>query len=186
MISKSYLPFAFTLLLIGCAAFAADAPQFPGTAPEHDLLKRFVGAWTSTGECTIAPGAEPMKSSGKMVSRMLGERWVVGEITMGEGDAAVEGILTIGYDPAKQKYVGTWTDNMQNRLWVYEGVYDEGDHTLMLDTTGPNMTGNGEIIPYQDSYEFVSDDEIILRSKAMGEDGEWVTFMTSQMCRVGD
>lgn len=186
MISQSRVLFYCSLLLIPSAAFAEDAPQFPGTAPEHELLKRFVGAWTSTSECTIAPGADPMKSSGKMVSRMLGERWVVSEMTVGEGVAAVEGILTIGYDPAEQKYVGTWTDNMQNRLWVYEGSYDEEKRTLMLDTTGPNITGEGEIIPYQDSYEFVSDDEIVMRSKAKGEDGEWVTFMTSQMRRASE
>lgn len=186
MISRSLVLFVCSLLILASAAFADDAPQFPGTAPEHKLLKRFVGAWTSTGECTIAPDAEPMESSGKMVSRMLGERWIVSQLTMGEGASAVEGILTIGYDPAKQKYVGTWTDNMQNRLWVYEGSYDEEQRILMLDTTGPNLTGDGEIIPYQDSYEFVSADEIVMRSKAKGEDGEWVTFMTSEMRRAGD
>lgn len=172
------------LLLLGAAtARAEDPPEFPGPAPEHELLKRFVGSWTSEGECSGGPDSEPMENRAEVESRMLGERWVVNEITVNAGGMAVVGVQTIGYDPTKKKYVGTWIDSMQNHLWVYEGSYDEATKTLTLEAMGPNLMAGGELVPFRDSYRFVSEDRIESRSVAQGADGEWVPFMTGEMRR---
>ncbi len=186
MKTNARLLLAPILLAAEATVCAEDAPDFPGPAPEHVLLKRFVGEWKLESECKTAPNAEPTKNTGRSSSQMLGERWVVNKMEFDADGVRVVGVQTLGYDPAKEKYVGTWTDNMQNHLWVYEGTYDESTRTLTLDTMGPNMMGDGELIPYQDTFEFVSKDKIIMRSQAKDDAGEWVVFMTSQMTRVAE
>lgn len=172
------------LLLVGVApVWAEGPPEFPGAVPEHDLLKRFVGSWVSESECSTGPDSEPMNNQGEVTSRMLGERWVINEMTIQAGGTEVVGVQTIGYDPAKDKYVGTWVDSMQNHLWVYEGSYDEATKTLTLEAMGPNLMAGGGLIPFRDTYRFVSDDLIESRSEARDDDGEWVTFMTGTMRR---
>ncbi|MEO0530894.1 MAG: DUF1579 domain-containing protein [Planctomycetota bacterium] len=174
---------AFALLsCYSLAVRADDIPNFPGPVAEHELLQRFVGTWDSVGECSTGPDSEPMINRATMTSRSVGGRWVVNEMDVDAGGMPVTGLQTLGYDPAKQKYVGTWVDSMQNHLWVYEGDYDPATKTLVLHTMGPNMMGDGELIPFRDSYEFVSDDEIISRSEAK-TDGEWVEFMKSRLTR---
>lgn len=186
MIAKFRAPLACSLLLVTAVAGAEDAPEFPGTAPEHELLKRFVGEWEITGECTTTPGSDPTENTGRTSSRLLGGRWVINEMVFDADGTEIRGVQTLGYDPAKQKYIGTWTDSMMNHLWVYEGVYDEEKRTLVLDTMGPNMMGDGELVPFQDTFEFVSEDKITMRSKAKDDAGEWVVFMTSEMSRVAE
>ncbi|QDT67301.1 hypothetical protein MalM25_01980 [Planctomycetes bacterium MalM25] len=186
MISLLKASLTCSLLLVAAVACGDEPPAFPGTAPEHELLQRFVGEWEITGECTIGPGSEPTKNTGRTSSRLLGERWAINEMVFDTDGIEIRGVQTLGYDPAKQKYVGTWTDSMMNHLWVYEGVYDEEKRTLTLDTMGPNMMGDGELIPYQDTFEFVSKDKIVMRSQAKDDAGEWVVFMTSEMSRVAE
>ena len=94
---------------------------------------------------------------------------------MNAGGARIEATLTLGYDTRQQKYVGTWIDSMQNQLWVYEGDYDPETQTLTLDTEGPNLMGDGQMTPFRDAHQFVSDDEMVSRSSAVDESGAWVS-----------
>ncbi|MEO1496314.1 MAG: DUF1579 domain-containing protein [Planctomycetota bacterium] len=182
-------------LLAFCSVALGQPPEMPGVAPEHALLQRFVGQWETAGECDGAAekdgaeqeGAEEdgaMVNRGTITGRMLGERWVVCEYTMNAGGARIEATLTLGYDTRQQKYVGTWIDSMQNQLWVYEGDYDPETQTLTLDTEGPNLMGDGQMTPFRDAHQFVSDDEMVSRSSAVDETGAWVTFMESRATRV--
>lgn len=161
-------------------------PEFPGPAPEHALLERFVGAWGCSHECTMEPGAEPTVSKGVTRSRMLGERWVINEIEFGDDSEKIRGVQVIGFDPKRGKYVGTWTDSMTNHLWIYEGEYDEETRTLRLDADGPSFSGDGGTQRFRDEYTFVSDDRIKSRSLVKGEDGEWTAFMTGEMRRAAE
>jgi hypothetical protein len=68
---------------------------------------------------------------------------------------------------------------MMTHLWVYDGALDESGKVLTLDTEGPNFTGNGKLVRYQDIIAFESDDRRTLRSRAMGEDGTWGPFFMS-------
>lgn len=171
--------------ILGLGSFAvSQEPELPGPEPEHALLQRFVGDWTTSGECDGGPNAEPMVNHGTIRGRMLGERWIVCEHEMDAAGMKVTANLTLGYDPVRKKYVGTWVDSMQNHLFVYEGEYDADSRTLSLFTEGPNlMTGEGTV-RFRDSYEFVSEDEIVARSAAQGEDGEWAVFMTGAARRA--
>lgn len=150
---------------------------------EHAWLHRLVGEWTCEMEATMGPGEPPTKTRGRERVRSLGGLWVIGE---GEGEMPGAGtahtVITLGFDPAKGRFVGTFVASMMAGLWVYEGRLD--GNVLTLDTEGPSMKGDGTLAKYHDIVEMVSDDERILASEAQGEDGKYHRFMTARYRRV--
>jgi hypothetical protein len=168
--------------------FSEQAAQLPcpkaEPQKEHEWLQKLVGEWTSEMECLMAPDQPAMKSTGSERVRSLGGLWTIGQ---GTGDAPdgtpVKSIMTLGYDPQKQKFVGTFVASMMTHLWTYEGTLDETGRVLTLDTEGPSFTGDGKMVRYQDIIEFVSDDHRTLKSRGHGEDGNWHEFMTANYWR---
>lgn len=152
---------------------------------EHAWLKRFVGEWTYETQCPGKPGEPPMKMRGRESVRMIGELWVVGE-SRGEmpGGGAMTSLMTLGYDPAKKKFVGTWIGSPMANLFVYEGQLDASGRVLPLDTTGPSFTDPGKTVRYQDVVELHEDGRRLLWSQAMGDDGTWQKFMTAEYRRA--
>jgi hypothetical protein len=92
-------------------------------------------------------------------------------------------IMTLGFDPKKQRYVGTFIGSMMTNLWVYEGQLDASRTQLILDVEGPNFDGSGTA-RYQDIVEIVSKDHWILRSQILGDDGQWTQFLVGHHHRV--
>ncbi len=167
------------------AFFAApqDPPQMPKPVKEHEWLQQFLGEWESEGEIT-EPGAEPMKVKGTETARAIGGFWVMGEIKSEMMGQPFTGIITVGYDPEKKKYVGTWIDSMTSLLWKYEGSVDKDGKTLTLESIGPNMKEPGKTAKYRDATEFRSKDHRVFTS-SVEMDGKWVTFMTINYRRKG-
>jgi Protein of unknown function (DUF1579) len=145
---------------------------------EHQWLQKLVGEWTSEGEADMGPDKPPMKSKGSERVRSLGGLWVIcdgqGEMP-GGGQATM--VMTLGFDPKKNRYVGTWVGSMMTNMWVYEGTVDPSGKILTLDTTGPSFTDPNKTAKYQDIIEFVTDDHRLLRSRTQGDDGKWNEFM---------
>ncbi|TWT46693.1 DUF1579 domain-containing protein [Botrimarina hoheduenensis] len=173
-----------TLTVLMSSSLLAQMPEFPGPAPEHAMLKQFVGEWESKGECSGGPDQPPMPNSGKISSRMLGDRWVISNLEINAGGHEVTGVQLIGYDPQKGKYVAVWADTMMNHLWQYEGEYDPAANTLHLYAEGPNfMTGEGTA-EFRDSYEFLDSGEIVLTSTVKDDAGAWQVIMSGKSQRV--
>jgi hypothetical protein len=151
-------------------------------AKEHLWLSKFVGDWTMEAECLMGPDQPPVKTTGVQATRMLGNLWMIAE---GEGEcpdgSTAQSIITLGYDPQKQRFVGTFIASMMTHLWPYEGKLD--GNVLTLDSEGPSFTGEGPMVKYQDIIEHVDDDHWILRSRMPGEDGQWIQFMTAHYRR---
>lgn len=151
-------------------------------AKEHLWLSKFVGDWTMEAECLMGPDQPPVKTTGVQTTRMLGNLWLIAE---GEGEcpdgSTAQSIITLGYDPQKQRFVGTFIASMMTHLWPYEGKLD--GNVLTLDSEGPSFTGEGPMVKYQDIIEHVGDDHWILRSRMPGEDGQWIQFMTAHYRR---
>jgi len=178
---RRYTFIALALLIITQSGFAQDAPA-TGAQAEHQWLQKFVGEWESESTAGGPDGAE-FHGTGTMVSRMIGDLWVVSELTGKMGEVTITGVQTIGYDPQKKKYVGTWIDSMMNYMWSYEGTVDETGMVLTLEAKGPNFIEGGKIATFRDSYEFKSPDHIVAISSILTDDGTWVTFMTGDMRR---
>ena len=145
---------------------------------EHEWLQQLVGEWTFEAEALMGPDKPPEKSGGTEIVRSLGGLWVLCE---GRGEMPGGGmattLMTLGYDPQKERYVGTWLGSMMTNLWLYDGALDGAERVLTLDSEGPSMEAEGKLAKYQDLIELVSDDHRVLRSQILGDDGSWNPFM---------
>ncbi|MES2415906.1 MAG: DUF1579 domain-containing protein [Pseudomonadota bacterium] len=152
---------------------------------EHEWLKQLLGDWTLTGECNMGPDQPAAKTTGSEHARALGDMFVVGEGT-GEMPGGGTGtmLMTLGYDTAKKKFVGSWAGSMMPGMFFYEGELDASKKVLTLNTEGPSFTGDGSTARYQDVVTIVSADERTLHSQTPGPDGKWVRFMTATYKRV--
>ena len=171
-----------TVLLVAASAPAADQPpQFPQPTKEHQWLQQLAGEWTYEGECVIAPGQPPIRTTGTETTRTLGGFWVITENRGEFMGMSVTGVMTLGYDPKKQKYVGTWIESMTNYMCRYEGTLDDSGKTLTLNTEGPAMDQPGKMASYREVIELKDKDNKVFTS-SIERDGKWVQFvkMTSK------
>jgi len=177
---KSFaLPGIALAILAACALLQGQEPPKPA-APEkeHEWLAQLVGEWETDAEASLGPGLPPMKCTGTASDRLVGGLWIVTEQKMAVSDPPMTGIMTVGYDPAKKKFVGTWIDSMTAHLWEYEGSLDKTGKILTLEAEGPNLLAPGKMANYRDAIEVKSKDHKVLTSSMQGDDGKWTTFMT--------
>jgi hypothetical protein len=150
---------------------------------EHGWLQRMVGEWTSEATCSMGPDQPPSTMQGKETVRTLGGLWVLAE---GQGEMPDGGpantLMTLGYDPQKKRFVGTFIGSMMTHLWPYDGALDAAERVLTLDSEGPDFTGE-KMAKYQDIIEFKSDDHRVMTSRVLGDDGAWHQFMEAHYRR---
>lgn len=159
--------------------------EIPKPTPEHEWLQRLVGEWTFEGECNMGPDQPAMKSTGRESVRSLGGLWTIGEGVgaMPDGTCECRSIMTLGYNPAQKKFVGTFVASVMTHLWPYVGTLDPAKKVLTLDSEGPSFAGDGTMSKYQDIIEFVDDNHRTLSSQTLGPDGKWVPFMKAHYRR---
>lgn len=152
---------------------------------EHAWLLQLIGEWQYEGECTPGPDHPPMKTGGSETARGIGPLWLQIEQQgpMPDGQP-MTAIITLGYDPQKQAFVGTFIASMMSMIWEYVGQLDASGKVLTLDSRGPSMAGDGGLADYQDIIAIVSPDHWRFSSQIRGEDGRWIEFMSSDHRRV--
>ena len=152
---------------------------------EHQWLQQLVGDWTYESEAIMCPDQPPMKSSGTESVRSIGGLWVLseGQCEMPDGAPGTM-IITLGYDPAKERFVGTFIGSMMANLWIYDGALDAAGKVLTLDAEGPSCSGDGTMAKYQDIIEIKTKDHRVLSSQVLGADGKWTRFMTANYRRT--
>jgi hypothetical protein len=156
---------------------------------QHRWLQKLVGEWTYEHESGCEPGKPPEKFVGTDSVRTLGDVWVLCE---GKGNMPGGGtgttLMTLGYDPVRKRFVGTFIGSMMTHMWIYDGQLDAAGKVLTLDTEGPSFTPDGKLVEgkmakYQDIIEFKSDDYRTLTARTQSADGQWQTFMTAHYRR---
>ncbi len=189
MKKKMMLTGLIAALLAGATLYAVqEAPKECVLAQEkeHAWLQRFVGEWASESEAIFAPGQPALRSTGLERTRSIGGIWIIAEHT---GDAPtgepVTSVMTLGYDPKKNKVVGTWIDSTTSHLWALEGSLDLAANTLTLEAEGPGFADPAKTARYKDAIEFRSKDHKVVTSSVFGEDGEWHAFATANYRRKG-
>ena len=150
---------------------------------EHQWLNKFIGEWVSESEYSMGSDQPLSKIQGTEVVRSLGGLWILseGESEMPDGDTG-KTIMTLGYDPQSDRYVGTFIGTMMTHLWIYNGIVDETKKILTLDTEGPNFSQSA-MAKYQDIVEFINDDYRVMTSKILDDRGNWHQFMTAHYRR---
>jgi hypothetical protein len=171
------------VFVVVCGVQAQQPPEFPQATKQHELLKKFVGEWESTAEAIPGPNMPAMTCKGRSSAKMLGGFWVVIESETEMMGMKINAMQTIGYNPDKKKYVGTWVDSMFNHKWDYMGAVDSAGKKLTFEAEGPNFLADGKTAKFRDTYEFKSADHIEATSSMQDEDGKWVQFMTAQIKR---
>ena len=112
---------------------------------EHEFLKRIVGDWvmTSSSGHEGYDADDPSQQFTETV-RSVGGLWIIGNGTGKMPDGTdMTAVITVGFDPAKGNFVGTWVGSMMTNLWVYKGWLEEDGKTLTLEAEGPAFDGSG-------------------------------------------
>ncbi|MBE9159553.1 DUF1579 domain-containing protein [Nodosilinea sp. LEGE 06152] len=159
------------------------SPAVEQPTKEHQWLQQLVGEWTHEIEGITEPDRPLEKSTGTESVKSLGDLWVVAE---GQGEMCgtmATTIMTLGYNPQKQRFVGTWVGSIMPHLWVYDGELDAAERVLTLHSEGPAMNGEAEMSQYKDVIEFKHPDHRVLTSFYLTSDGEWQQFMTANYHR---
>ncbi len=128
---------AVTMAAVMTAASAlAQQPEAPKPGPEHEMLKKKEGTWTTVMK---SGGAE---FKGTVTYKMeLGGLWLVGSQESDLGGQKFHGKSLDSYDAASKKFVGVWADSMGTRPMTLEGTYDEAKKTLTLTADAPGLDG---------------------------------------------
>jgi len=147
---------------------------------EHRWLHRLVGDWISEGEAVMGADKPPARWKSVELVRSLGGVWILaeGQAETPDGSESTT-IMTLGYDPRKKRFVGTFIGSMMSNLWVYDGALDEAKKVLTLDTEGPNLAAEGTTAKFHDVIELKSDEERALSSYMQTANGEWQRIMTA-------
>ena len=109
--------------------------------------------------------------------------WILAEGTASFGGMPFTSMMTLGYDPRKKAYVGTWVDTLQTHLWTYVGQLDDSGRQLTLDTEGPGFNNPSKMARYRDAFEVKGPDHLELSSSVQNSEGTWNTFMRAQYRR---
>lgn len=163
------------LLTLVIQVMAEDPPKVPPPQKEHEWLKQLEGEWVTDSKAIVEPGKPAVKCTGTESVRSLGGFWTVGEMKGDFMGMTMTGIMTIGYDPQKKKYVGTWVCPMCDLMFKYEGTVE--GKVLTLETEGPNPL-TGKLVKMRDTFEVKDKDHKVMTSTLLGEDGKWTPFMT--------
>lgn len=155
--------------------------EMPKPQAEHGFLERMVGSWKVTSN---SMGHSEVWTE---TCRSLNGVWFVAEGNgdMPDGGGPATTVLTLGYDPAKGRYIGTWFGTMMNHLWVYDGEVSDDGKTLSLYTTGPDFAEPGKMGDYREQITFTDNDHRTFTSSAKQSDGSWKQFMQADYQRVG-
>jgi hypothetical protein len=147
---------------------ASSAPASASQAPDAELMKQMMemsklnenhkllasldGTWAFTIKFWMNgdPTTKPQESTGVATRKSIMDgRYIMmdakGKVQMPGPDGKMQsmdfaGMGTEGYDNAKQKFVGTWMDNMSTGIMMAEGTYDQATKTF-------TYTGELEPIP---------------------------------------
>jgi hypothetical protein len=144
-------------------------PPLPKPGPEHAIFKEDEGTWDAVVEMFAAPGAPPMTSKGVETNTVgCGGLCLIsdfkGEMMPG---TSFHGHGTSTWDPAKKKYVGSWTDSMSQGLAISEGTWDAGTRTMTAWMEGPDMTGT--IVKMKAVVEYKSGSRVFTMYDAAGK-----------------
>jgi Protein of unknown function (DUF1579) len=164
---------ALTLICVASMGLAASAraQDAPKPGPEHERLKKAVGAWDATVEMSQVPGKPPEVSKGTETSVLTGGGlWLITDFKSTMNGKPFEGHGIAGYDPAKKKYVGTWVDSWTTSLGVSEGTYDAltKKETAFMDMTEPD----GKTTKMKMETEWKDDDTRVFTLWGPGPDGK--------------
>jgi hypothetical protein len=162
----------------------ATPMQKPVPTKEHEWLLQLEGEWISTFDAGPSPDAAPQELVGKETGRSLDGLWLTleGECEM-PGFGMTRTVMTLGFDTAKNRFVGSWHGTMMTMMWSYDGFLGEDGKTLILESEGPDFADPGKTALYRDIVTMVDADHRTLTGNLRQADGTWKPFCTTRYAR---
>jgi hypothetical protein len=171
------------LLATGLGAVAGGQGVLVAQDP-GEFVRELAGEWSVVSEARLGPGADPIRSQGGELARVVG-RWLVAEGSGSTPDGRpVTSIFTLGPDASGEGFIGTWVDSMQSHMWRYSGFLDAAGRTLTLETEGPIFGDSSRLARYREVIEVPGPGRKVMRSLILGPDGEWFEFSRSEYTRA--
>lgn len=132
----------------------SDSP-FPMPAPEHEIVMKSVGTWNVDAQFFMAPDAPPVEAKGTEVIEATGPFWVTSKLEMemppmepGAPAMPYTGRSTLGYEPSKGKFVGTWIDSFNPYMSHMAGDY-HADKKMLACTGEGYMPAFQQVCPFR-------------------------------------
>jgi hypothetical protein len=163
-----------------------EIPMDTERSREHEWLDRLVGEWSYESESIMGAGAAPIVTSGTESVRSVGGFWTVGEGSFPMADSEAGNwttIMTLGFDPARGRFAGTFIGSMMPNLWIYDGELDSVGKRLTLRAEGPGFPDGEGTATYHDVIWFEDEAHRVMTSSVLQPDGTWNTFMTAHYRR---
>ena len=127
------------------------------------LAEHFEGTWDTKMSLWMAPGAEPMVSTGTSTNTMiLGGRQLKMEFSGTFMDMPFMGIGFTGYDNVRGVYTGSWTDNMTTGTMISTGSYDPATATYTFKSEMPDPMHGGALVPIRETVRIVDEDHHVM------------------------
>ena len=138
------------------------------------ILESDVGTWDVDVEVRPLPGAQPQKSRGVSVNRLVGGRWLVSDFR--NETSGFEGHGVHGWDATRGKYTGVWVDAMRSFLAIAEGTYDVATRTMTL---AAEAQLPDRVLRWREVTERLDEDTRVYRSIFVLPDGGEFETMTA-------
>ncbi len=156
--------------------------MMPKPGPEHALLASLSGHWDAKTTVRF-PGAPEMVTKGTETVSMLGGFWQISDFEGEMMGQKFSGRGTLGYDPNKKKYVGTWCDTMSPALTYFEGTMDAAKKTLTTHSSMADFMDPTKTVKMRMVTEIKSENARVFRMFEDRGDGHEVEGMTIEYTR---
>jgi hypothetical protein len=158
--------------------------QIPESTVEHQWLLQLIGDWEFENECFMGPDQPASKSTGQQSTRALGSLWTIGEMEgPGPDNQPMRSVITLGFDPNRGSFVGSFVASCMTYQWLYIGSLDATHRILTLNAEGPSFSGDGSMTKYQDIIELVDSNTYLFSSQFQDAEGKWFKFMNGKYIR---
>lgn len=190
---------AAPLLVTACATTKAAEPPsgkteeqvmmekwmaFMTPGPEHKVLDTKVGHWNLVVRMWQDPSAPPTESTATSdIKWVMGGRYIQEECRGSFMEQPFEGMGFAGFDNMKQKYFGTWIDNMGTGFMMSEGTYDPARKAILYKGKGPDVMV-GEYVPVRSVDTFVDANTMKAEMFSAWKDGKEYKMMEINYTRA--
>jgi len=162
---------------------AQEPPPMPKPSKEHGYLKEGAGTWDYVMKFKMGPDAPETEVKGVETVQMLGEFWAIFDIkTDNMMGMAWHGHGTIGYDPDKKKYVGTFIDSLSPDRMLGEGTLDAAGKVLTMMWEGKDHE-TGKVGKMREVSERKDKDNGTMTMHRTGPDGKESVLFTINYTR---
>jgi hypothetical protein len=162
-------------VLLSTAAVAQDMPM-PKPGPEHKVLEMDAGTWDATVEVFMPGAAKPEVSKGTETNTMgCSGLCLISDFKSTMMGTPFHGHGTTAWDPAKKKYVGSWTDSMSAGITIGETTYDTASKTATGWMEGPDMSG--KVVKSKAVVQYKDANNRVMTMSMVGPDGKEIPTM---------